>query len=316
MCCSLGIMSESSNENPTTVKPLFGRLLTAMVTPFADDGSVDEQATARLAVDLVDRGNDGLVVCGTTGEYSTMTDEENAKVFRIVKDAVGDRASIIAGVGSNDTAHTLHLAALAEEVGVDGLLVVTPYYNKPTQSGLLAHFRTVADAVTTPVMLYDIPGRAGIQIAPDTMIALAEHPNIVAVKDAKADFAAATEVMSRTNLQFYSGDDGLTLPWMSIGAMGLVGVTTHVIPEHFRELIDAVVAGDLATAAALHREIHPVVSATMARVPGAVAAKSILHWQGRLTSSRVRLPHVDPTEAEVAQMRSDLEGTVATSSIK
>lgn len=309
-------MSELSRENTPTAQPLFGRLLTAMVTPFTEDGNVDEEATAQLAVELVDRGNDGLVVCGTTGEYSTMTDEENANVFRIVKEAVGERASIIAGVGSNDTAHTLHVASLAEAAGVDGLLVVTPYYNKPTQAGLLAHFRTVADAVKTPIMLYDIPGRAGIAIAPETMIALAEHPNIVAVKDAKADFAAATEVMARTDLQFYSGDDGLTLPWMSIGAQGLIGVTTHVIPEQFRKLIDAVVAGDLETAGEIHRAVHPVVTATMTRVPGAVAAKTILQWQGRLASRRVRLPHVDPTEAEAAQMRSDLEGTVAASSIK
>ncbi|WP_129662011.1 4-hydroxy-tetrahydrodipicolinate synthase [Rothia uropygialis] len=309
-------MSESSIENTAPVEPLFGRLLTAMVTPFAADGSVDEKATAELAQELVARGNDGLVVCGTTGEYSTMTDEENARVFRIVKDAVGDKASIVAGVGSNDTQHTIHVASLAEEVGVDGLLVVTPYYNKPTQSGLLAHFRTVADSVKTPIMLYDIPGRAGIQIAPETMVALAEHPNIVAVKDAKADFASATEVMSRTDLQFYSGDDGLTLPWMAIGAQGLIGVTTHVIPEQFRELIDSVVRGDLATAQRIHRDVHPVVTATMTRVPGAVAAKTILQWQGRLATNMVRLPHVEPTEAETALIRSDLEGSVAASSIE
>ncbi|WP_129360590.1 4-hydroxy-tetrahydrodipicolinate synthase [Rothia uropygioeca] len=309
-------MSESSIENTAPVEPLFGRLLTAMVTPFAADGSVDEKATAELAQELVARGNDGLVVCGTTGEYSTMTDEENARVFRIVKDAVGDKASIIAGVGSNDTQHTIHVASLAEEVGVDGLLVVTPYYNKPTQSGLLAHFRTVADSVKTPIMLYDIPGRAGIQIAPETMVALAEHPNIVAVKDAKADFASATEVMSRTDLQFYSGDDGLTLPWMAIGAQGLIGVTTHVIPEQFRDLIDSVVRGDLATAQRIHRDVHPVVTATMTRVPGAVAAKTILQWQGRLATNTVRLPHVEPTEAETARIRSDLEGSVAASSIE
>ncbi|WP_178945863.1 4-hydroxy-tetrahydrodipicolinate synthase [Kocuria sp. TGY1127_2] len=309
-------MSESSIENTAPVEPLFGRLLTAMVTPFAADGSVDEKATAELAQELVARGNDGLVVCGTTGEYSTMTDEENARVFRIVKDAVGDKASIIAGVGSNDTQHTIHVASLAEEVGVDGLLVVTPYYNKPTQSGLLAHFRTVADSVKTPIMLYDIPGRAGIQIAPETMVALAEHPNIVAVKDAKADFASATEVMSRTDLQFYSGDDGLTLPWMAIGAQGLIGVTTHVIPEQFRDLIDSVVRGDLATAQRIHRDVHPVVTATMTRVPGAVAAKTILQWQGRLATNTVRLPHVEPTEAETARIRSDLEGSAAASSIE
>ena len=186
---------------------------------------------ADLANYLVDNGHDGLVVCGTTGEYSTMTDDENERVFQIVKDAVGSRAKIVAGVGSNDTAHTIELARRAEKVGVDGLLVVTPYYNKPTQAGVYAHFSTVAKATDTPVMLYDIPGRAGIPIAPATYRRLAEIDSIVAVKDAKADFGAATEVMATTDLHYYSGDDGLTLPWMAMGAVGLVSVTAHVAPH-------------------------------------------------------------------------------------
>ena len=308
-------MSETAQNTSTAAEPVFGRLLTAMVTPFAANGEVDEQATAALATNLVDRGHDGLIVCGTTGEYSTMTDEENENVFRIVKEAVGDRAKIVAGVGSNDTAHTLHLASRAEAVGVDGLLVVTPYYNKPTQTGLEAHFRTVADAVKTPVMLYDIPGRAGIPITPAVYRALADHENIVAVKDAKADFTAATEVMETTDLDYYSGDDGLTLPWLAMGAVGLVGVTSHVAPEHFRQLIDATVAGDLATAQKLHLELAPVVRAAMSRVPGCVAAKQILTWQGILDSATVRLPHVLATDEEAAQMRSDLEGSSIASTL-
>ncbi len=304
-------MSESSrNTKGTFADPIFGRLLTAMVTPFTSDGAVDEQKTAELAEDLVARGHDGLIVCGTTGEYSTMTDEENEQVFRIVKEAVGQKAKIVAGVGSNDTAHTLHLTKLAEGVGVDGLLVVTPYYNKPTQAGLKAHFTAVADAAETPVMLYDIPGRAGIPIQPDTYKALAEHKNIVAVKDAKADFGAATEVMAATDLQFYSGDDGLTLPWLSMGAVGLVGVTTHVAPELFRQLIDATVGQDLARAQELHLKLAPVVAATMTRVPGCVSAKKILSWQGKLDSAFVRLPHVEPTAEEEALIRADLENSV------
>lgn len=299
----------------TFAEPIFGRLLTAMVTPFKEDGSVDESRTAELAQSLVDDGHDGLVVCGTTGEYSTMTDEENEKVFRIVKEAVGEQCKIVAGVGSNDTAHTLHLASLAEGIGVDGLLVVTPYYNKPTQAGVAAHFTTVANAVKTPVMLYDIPGRAGIPILPATFEKLATHENIVAVKDAKADFAAATEVMVATDLQYYSGDDGLTLPWMAMGAVGLVGVTTHVAPALFRQLIDAVVAQDLSTAQKLHLEIAPIVSATMTRVPGCVAAKQILSWQGKLDSATVRLPHVDPTDEEIALMRADLEKSSVASTL-
>lgn len=306
-------MSETAN----TTSPIFGRLLTAMVTPFTESGDVDEKATAALAQNLVDRGHDGLIVCGTTGEYSTMTDEENENVFRIVKEAVGERAHIVAGVGSNDTNHTLHLASRAEAVGVDGLLVVTPYYNKPTQTGLEAHFRTVADAVKTPVMLYDIPGRAGIPITPAVYRSLASHENIVAVKDAKADFTAATEVMETTDLQYYSGDDGLTLSWMAVGAVGLVGVTSHVAPEAFRQLIDATVAGDLATAQKLHLELAPVIRAAMSRVPGCVAAKQILSWQGILDSPAVRLPHVLATDEETALMRADLEGsTIASTFIR
>lgn len=304
-------MSETAN----TTSPIFGRLLTAMVTPFTESGDVDEKATAALAQNLVDRGHDGLIVCGTTGEYSTMTDEENENVFRIVKEAVGERAHIVAGVGSNDTNHTLHLASRAEAVGVDGLLVVTPYYNKPTQTGLEAHFRTVADAVNTPVMLYDIPGRAGIPITPAVYRSLASHENIVAVKDAKADFTAATEVMETTDLQYYSGDDGLTLPWMAVGAVGLVGVTSHVAPEAFRQLIDATVAGDLATAQKLHLELAPVIRAAMSRVPGCVAAKQILSWQGILDSPAVRLPHVLATDEETALMRADLEGSTIASTL-
>ncbi|WP_237203540.1 4-hydroxy-tetrahydrodipicolinate synthase [Rothia endophytica] len=303
------------SETATTTSPIFGRLLTAMVTPFTESGDVDEKATAALAQNLVDRGHDGLIVCGTTGEYSTMTDEENENVFRIVKEAVGERAHIVAGVGSNDTNHTLHLASRAEAVGVDGLLVVTPYYNKPTQTGLEAHFRTVADAVKTPVMLYDIPGRAGIPITPAVYRSLASHENIVAVKDAKADFTAATEVMETTDLQYYSGDDGLTLPWMAVGAVGLVGVTSHVAPEAFRQLIDTTVAGDLATAQKLHLELAPVIRAAMSRVPGCVAAKQILSWQGILDSPAVRLPHVLATDEEAALMRADLEGSTIASTL-
>jgi 4-hydroxy-tetrahydrodipicolinate synthase len=286
--------------------PAFGTLLTAMVTPFSEDGKVDYQQAAELAVKLVDDGCDGLVVTGTTGETSTLTDEENVGMFRAVKEAVGGRAAIIAGTGTNDTAHSVHLSKQAAEVGVDGLLLVTPYYNKPSQAGVRAHFETVASATDVPVRLYDIPGRSSIQIAPDTMIRLAEHPNIVAVKDAKADFAAATRVMAQTDLLFYSGDDGLTLQWLALGAVGLVGVTTHVATRRFRELIDAVNANDLGTARKINFELEPVIRATMTRVQGAVAAKQILKWQGVLPNSVVRLPLVEPDETEITIIREDL----------
>ncbi|MBP1234945.1 4-hydroxy-tetrahydrodipicolinate synthase [Arthrobacter sp. PvP102] len=294
-------MADTSANNPA-----FGTLLTAMVTPFTEDGKVDYQQAAELAVKLVDDGCDGLVVTGTTGETSTLTDEENVGMFRAVKEAVGGRAAIIAGTGTNDTAHSVHLSKQAAEVGVDGLLLVTPYYNKPSQAGVRAHFETIASSTDVPVMLYDIPGRSSIQIAPDTMIRLAEHPNIVAVKDAKADFAAATRVMAQTDLLFYSGDDGLTLQWMAMGAVGLVGVTTHVATRRFRELIDAVNANDLGTARKINFELEPVIRATMTRVQGAVAAKQILKWQEVLPNSVVRLPLVEPDEAEIAIIREDL----------
>ncbi|WP_028266615.1 4-hydroxy-tetrahydrodipicolinate synthase [Arthrobacter sp. MA-N2] len=286
--------------------PALGTLLTAMVTPFTADGEVDYKQAQELAVKLVDEGCDGLVVTGTTGETSTLTDEENLGMFRAVKEAVGGRAAIIAGTGTNDTAHSVHLSQEAAKLGVDGLLIVTPYYNKPSQAGVRAHFEAIASATELPVMLYDIPGRSAIQIAPETMIGLAAHPNIVAVKDAKADFAAATRVMAETDLLFYSGDDGLTLQWMAMGAVGLIGVTTHVVTRRFRELIDAINANDLGTARKINFELEPVIRATMTRVQGAVAAKQILKWQGVLPNSVVRLPLVEPDAAEIAIIREDL----------
>lgn len=309
--------TSSSADRPTTPdKPLFGTLLTAMITVFAEDGSVDLEGTAAVASRLVDDGCDGLVVCGTTGEYSTMTDEENLSVFRAVKDAVGSRVPLLAGTGSNDTEHSRYLSRAAEKIGMDGLLIVTPYYNKPTQAGVEAHFRSLADSVDLPIMLYDIPGRSGIPIATETLISLAGHPNIVAVKDAKADLLAATRVLAETDLLYYSGDDGLTLPWMSLGAAGLVGVTTHVATAEYRRLIDAVRAGDLGTAQRLNLDLEPVVRATMTRAPGAVAAKTILMWQGKLPHNTVRLPHVPPTEAEAALIRADLEGSIVSGTIE
>jgi 4-hydroxy-tetrahydrodipicolinate synthase len=286
-----------------------------MVTPFTKDGAVDYEQAAELATKLVDDGCDGLVVTGTTGETSTLTDEENLGMFRAVKDAVGGRAAIIAGTGTNDTAHSVHLSQAAAALGVDGLLLVTPYYNKPSQAGVRAHFETIASAVDVPVMLYDIPGRSSIPIEPDTMIRLAQHPNIVAVKDAKADFVAATRVMAETDLLFYSGDDGLTLPWMALGAVGLVGVTTHVATRQYRELIDAIRAEDLRTARRINFALEPVVRATMTRLPGAVAAKTILMWQGKLPHNTVRLPHVRPTEAELALVRADLAGSIVSDTL-
>jgi 4-hydroxy-tetrahydrodipicolinate synthase len=284
----------------------FGTLVTAMVTPFTDDGEVDYGMTAELAAKLVDDGCDGLVVTGTTGETSTLTDEENLGMFKAVRDAVGGRAKVIAGSTTNDTRHSIHLSRLAADLGVDGLLVTTPYYNKPSQAGVQAHIEAIADATDLPVMVYDIPGRACIPIETETLIRLADHPRIVALKDAKADYQATTQVLANTGLDVYSGDDGLTLPLMAAGAVGVVSVTAHVATAQYRALVDAMLAGDLATARRLHFELDPVQRAVMTHIQGAVAAKQILKWQKVLPNSVVRLPLVEPTDAELAPILADL----------
>ncbi len=284
----------------------FGTLVTAMVTPFTADGAVDFEQTAKLANKLVDDGCDGLVISGTTGETSTLEDDEKEDLFRAVVEVVGGRAKVIAGSGSNHTSHSVEMSKRAEKAGVDGLLAVTPYYNKPSQAGVQAHIEAIADSTDLPVMIYDIPGRAGIAIAPETLIRLADHPRIRALKDAKADFAATTRVMANTDLDVYAGDDGLTLPWMAAGAVGLVSVSAHVATKQFRALIDAALVGDFATARKIHFELDPLVRAVMTHIQGAVSAKLILKWQGILSNSVVRLPLVEPGEAEIALIRADL----------
>lgn len=284
----------------------FGTLVPAMVTPFTADGAVDYKQAADLANKLVDGGCDGILVTGTTGETSTLTDEENLGMFQAVLDAVGDRARVIAGTGTNDTRHSISLSRRAAALGVHGLLIVTPYYNKPSQAGIQAHFEAIADSTELPVMVYDIPGRAGVAIATETIIKLADHPRIIALKDAKADFSATTRVLANTDLDVYSGDDGLTLPLMAAGAVGLVSVSAHVAPRQFRALIDAAAAGDFATARRIHFELDPIIRAAMGHVQGAVAVKQILKWQGILSNSVVRLPLVEPGDAEIAMIRADL----------
>src|SRR5687767_10262866 len=223
----------------------FGRMLTAMVTPFTDDGSLDLSAAQKVAAHLVDNAHDGLVISGTTGESPTTTDAEKDTLLRAVLEAVGDRARVVAGVGTFDTEHTIESARTAEKAGAHGLLVVTPYYNKPPQSGLLAHFRAVADATGVDVMLYDIPARTGTPIASETLIALAEHPRVVAVKDAKCDLFATTRVLAATDLAYYSGADEMTLALLAMGAVGTVSVVGHVAGTQYAEMISAVAAGDL-----------------------------------------------------------------------
>ena len=284
----------------------FGTVVPAMVTPMDRDGAVDLEAAAALARHLVDGGADGLVVTGTTGETSTLTDEENLAMFRTVVEAVGDRAKVIAGTGTNDTAHSVELSRRAAETGVDGLLIVTPYYNKPNQAGIRAHFEAIADAAGLPVMVYDIPGRSVMPIEPETLIALAAHENIVALKDAKGDLQSTTTVLAHTDLQLYSGDDGATLPLMALGAVGVVSVAAHVAPGLYRELVDAVHAGDLAAARSAHYALDPVQRGVMGHVQGAVASKAVLAAQGIIPTDAVRLPLVRATEAELDAIRADL----------
>ena len=286
--------------------PPFGRLLTAMVTPFGPDGSVDLVAAASLAATLVDEhAHDGLVINGTGGEAPTTTDAEKADLVRAVVDAVGDRAHVVAGVGTNDTAHTLELAAAAEKAGADGLLAVTPYYSRPPQAGLLEHFRTLADATGLPVMLYDIPHRAGTAIATETLLRLAEHPRVVAVKDAKADLVASSTVLASSDLVYYAGDDALTLPLMSVGGVGVVGTSTHFCGPQVRALIDAVVAGDLAEALRWHRRLLPIFTGIFA-TQGVILVKAGLELQGRGVGG-VRLPMVPATAEQRADLARALE---------
>jgi 4-hydroxy-tetrahydrodipicolinate synthase len=291
---------------PTVPEPRrpFGRLLTAMVTPMRADGSLDVAGAARLAGHLVDeQGNDALVISGTTGEAPTTTDAEKDALLRAVVEAVGDRALVVAGIGTNDTHHTIELARAAEKAGANGLLAVTPYYNRPPQAGLVAHFTAVADATGLPVMLYDIPKRAGTAISTETLVRLAEHERIVAVKDAKADMTATSWVTSRSDLAVYSGDDPLTLPLLSVGAVGLVGTSTHLTGVPAKRLITAYESGDLTGALALHRELLPLFTGIF-RTQGVILVKAALNLLG-LPAGPVRPPMVEATEGELAQLRED-----------
>ncbi|MET8200571.1 4-hydroxy-tetrahydrodipicolinate synthase [Micromonospora taraxaci] len=282
----------------------FGRLITAMVTPFTPDGSLDLDGVARLASHLVDeQGNDALVVNGTTGESPTTTEAEKEQLIRAVVEAVGDRAKVVAGVGTNDTRHTIELAAAAEKAGAHGLLVVTPYYNKPPQAGLVRHFTAVADATGLPVMLYDIPHRSGVPIETETLVRLAEHGRIVAVKDAKGDLTATSWVTSRSALAFYSGEDALTLPALAIGSVGVVGTSTHFTGALTAQLIDAYDAGDMPTALALHRRLLPLFTGIF-RTQGTILVKAGLAALD-LPAGPVRPPLVDATNDEIAQLRAD-----------
>lgn len=282
----------------------FGRVLTAMVTPFDAEGALDLAAAEQLAHHLVELGNDGLVVNGTTGECPTTSDKEKAELVRAVVGAVGERATVVAGVGTYDTAHSMHLAREAQEAGAHGLLVVTPYYSRPPQSGLLLHFTAVADATELPLMLYDIPPRSVIPIELETLQRLAEHPRIVAVKDARNDLRVGTEVLATTALAYYSGDDPVNLPWLAVGAAGFVSVTGHVVADRLRAMLEAFDAGQTARARAINSSMLPVIRA-MGRVGGVVFAKTALALRGMAVGD-ARLPFPPATEQEVRDIAADL----------
>ncbi|GAA3568615.1 4-hydroxy-tetrahydrodipicolinate synthase [Amycolatopsis ultiminotia] len=282
----------------------FGRVLTAMATPFDRDGALDVKRAQELAEYLVDLGNDGLVVNGTTGESPTTTDAEKTTLLRAVVEAVGDRATVVAGAGTNNTAHSVEQAKAAADAGAHGLLVVTPYYSRPSQAGLYAHFTTVADATELPVLLYDIPPRSIVPIEVDTLQRLAEHPRIVAVKDAKGDLIAGSEVIASTHLAYYSGDDGLNLPWVSVGGVGVVSVIGHVVAGRIGAMIDAYESGDTSTARTNHRAMLPVLRA-MSRVGGVTFTKAALRLRG-FGIGDPRLPIVPATDDQLLAIAADL----------
>lgn len=288
----------------STPQTPFGRVLTAMVTPFTADGDLDLDGAQRLAAHLVDAGNDGLVINGTTGESPTTSDAEKAELVRAVLEAVGDRAHVIAGVGTNDTRHSIELARSAEAVGAHGLLTVTPYYNKPPQEGLFRHFTAIADSTELPVMLYDIPGRSGVPINTETLVRLAEHPRIVANKDAKGDLGRAGWAIARCPLAWYSGDDMLNLPLLSVGAVGFVSVVGHVVTPELRSLLDAHLSGDVQKATEIHQRLLPVFTG-MFRTQGVMTAKAALTLQG-LPAGPLRLPMIELSAEEIAQLKIDL----------
>ncbi|MCX5419934.1 4-hydroxy-tetrahydrodipicolinate synthase [Streptomyces sp. NBC_00078] len=270
--------------------PPFGRALCAMITPFSEGGALDLDGAQRLADHLVSRGCDGLVLSGTTGESPTTTDAEKAALVEAVREAVGDRASVVAGVGTFDTRHTLELAREAEKAGADGLLVVSPYYSKPPQDALEAHFLAVADAVGLPVTLYDIPGRTGTRIEPDTIIRLAEHPRIVAVKDCSHDFLAAQKVLARTDLAYYAGCDEHNLALYAVGGAGYISTVANVVPEQLRAVLDAFEVGDTPVSAHLQQRATPLIESMMsAGLPGSVTVKALLGELG-LPAGPVRAP--------------------------
>jgi 4-hydroxy-tetrahydrodipicolinate synthase len=289
----------------TSTRP-FGSLLTAMVTPMTSDGRLDLDAAARLAVHLVDRGHDGLVLNGTTGEAPTTHAAEKVELVQAVVAAVGHRAQVLAGAGSNDTAHAVRMAEQAAEAGAHGLLVVSPYYSRPAQRGVQLHTLAIADATGLPVMLYDVPARTGVRYSRETLHVLAAHDRIVAVKDATGDVQAATSAIAETGLAWYSGDDGLLLPFLAVGAVGLVSMAGHLVGPELLRVITEFERGDVAAARATFRSVLPAVDLIGGSGNGALRAKLTLALTGVIPGAALRLPQVAPDDDEVAEVRAGL----------
>jgi 4-hydroxy-tetrahydrodipicolinate synthase len=281
-----------------------GTVLTAMVTPFGPDGALDVAAAKKVATHLVDSGCDGLVVSGTTGESPTTTDDEKIALLGAVLEAVGDRARVIAGAGSYDTAHSVHLAKACASEGAHGLLVVTPYYSRPPQAGLVAHFTAVADATELPVVLYDIPPRSVVPIDWDTVRTVASHPNIVAIKDAKGDLHGGAMIMAETGLAYYSGDDALNLPWLAMGATGFISVWGHLAASQLRNMLSAFTSGDVATARKCHVTLGALNDA-QARLGGVTMAKEGLRLLG-IETGDPRLPQIPATPEQIEALAADM----------
>ncbi|WP_282945463.1 4-hydroxy-tetrahydrodipicolinate synthase [Cellulomonas endometrii] len=291
---------------PATPSRPFGAVLTAMVTPMREDGSVDLDAAVSLATHLVDHGHDGLVLNGTTGESPATHAPEKAELIRAVVDAVGDRAAVVAGAGSNDTLHAVRMAEQAADAGADGLLVVSPYYSRPSQTGVVRHIQAVADSTPLPVMLYDVPGRTGVRFAQPTLDALAAHERVVAMKDATGDLYAAATAAARTGLAWYSGDDSLYLPFLAHGAAGIVSVVGHVAGPQLAAITAAHDAGDHARALQIFLSIAPAVDALNGQGFQAVAAKAAVWSLGLIPSRHLRLPNVAATDEDVEAVRAGL----------
>jgi len=287
------------------ITPPFGRLLTAMVTPFTKSGEIDWAGVEKIAAHLVSTGHDGIVLNGTTGEAPTTSDDEKDQIIKVVRKVVGDKVKIVAGAGNNETSHSVEQAQRAAKVGADGLLVVTPYYNKPPQAGIQAHFTAMADATDLPVMMYDIPGRTGVEIESDTIVKLAEHKNIVALKDAKGNPAATSWVIKRSSIPVYSGDDILNLPLLSVGAVGFVSVCGHTVGADLKVMLDSWFSGNSSKALEVHQKLLPVFTGTF-RTQGAILTKAALNLMG-LPGGFTRLPLVDATDAQIAQLKVDLQ---------